>query len=130
MLVASQAIGQLYYTLETGLIDNEFAINDNYNYATYNPNKYYFYTNVMLGYEFKKIHMETNLINTFDKDKSIYFRPYIVRYDFRMYYQYKKVKIGYEHSCSHPIYDQIRIFGKQLYSNAYDKFFIRYEFKE
>ena len=130
MLLASQTFGQFYYYLETGLVDKVLSINDNYNYAEYNPNKYLFYTDIMLGYEFKKIHIETNLINTFGKDTKVYFEPYIIKYDFRMYYKYKNLKVGYEHSCSHCIYNNVRIFSTKLYHMSYDKFFIRYEFKE
>jgi hypothetical protein len=130
MLLASQTFGQFYYYLETGLVDKVLSINDNYNYAEYNPNKYLFYTDIMLGYEYKKIHIETNLINIFDKADKVYFSPCVVKYDFRMYYQYKNMKIGYEHSCSHCIYNQITIFSTALHHVSYDKFFIRYEFKE
>lgn len=128
MLVSSQAIGQVYYSLEGGVLNNKLSINDNYFFAEYNPNKFMMYTDIKLGYHYKNIHSEFNLINVFDKGKSVYFSPKVIKYDFRIYYKYDKIKIGYEHSCTHPIYNEIRTLNKSLYRNSYDKFFIRYEF--
>jgi hypothetical protein len=128
MLISSQAIGQIYYSLETGVIDRQIAIRNNDCYAVYNMNKYIMYSDIMFGYKYKKVHIEFDLMNTFDKSKSVYFKPELIKYDCKIYYKYKNIKIGYEHSCSHPIYNEIISLDKTVYRASFDKFFIKYEF--
>jgi len=131
MLVASQAIGQVYYSLETGVVDSGVAILNmkDKEYKWY-KNNFLFYSDIMLGYEYKKIHVETNLLNIFGKGSSIYFNPKSIKYDLKVYYKYKKMKIGYEHSCTHPILNDITTYQNGLLRASHDKFFIRYEFKQ
>lgn len=130
ILISTHAIGQVYYSIESGVIDNAISIRyiDDKSFATY-KNKYAFYADLMLGYQYKKFYVETKVITTFNHSHSVYFKPELVKYDLRFYYKHKKIKIGYEHSCTHPIYTVKEDLQKAFLRGSYDKIFIKYSFR-
>lgn len=126
LFVSLQGLGQVYYSVELGLLDRQMSLSSTNQYCYY-EDKLPFYTDIKLGYSYKHIYIETNVANIFYKSKSVYFKPRSTRYDFRLYYEYKKrFQIGYEHSCTHPVLTGIRELPTSLHGASHDKIFIKY----
>ena len=129
MLITSQAFGQIYYSLESGVVDSKTLLSQD-GYFLSHSNKYCFYTDIMLGYEYKNFYIENNIMSIFNKSKSFYFSPQLIKYDFKAYYKYENIRIGYEHSCTHPVLNNITDINMILLRQSHDKFFIKYELKK
>lgn len=84
------------------------------------PEGIYFQTNIVLGYEYNGVYLQTILTTEMIKYKKHMFSPFLQDYKIQAGYKYKMFYVEYSHLCGHGIYPTKANYGYDKITIGYD----------